>query len=131
MLRTNTKKYAQNIEAYLLGQIDGTDYGVQTDTPQQKINFVFDTYEIEHNYHQNKQRTPNHQQRFADWLSGLPSAISLPHANHKILELAKELQELQGEYPKKTEQRIVENYFSFMSYQIHKLHNKINNNKNQ
>ena len=131
MLRTNTKKYAQNIEAYLLGQIDGTDYGVQTDTPQQKINFVFDTYEIEHNYHQNKQRTPNHQQRFANWLSGLPSAISLPHASHKILELAKELQELQGEYPKKTEQRIVENYFSFMSYQIHKLQDKINNNKNQ
>ena len=131
MLRTNAKKYAQNIEIYLLGQIDGTDYGVQTETPEQKIKFVFDTYETEHNYPQNKQRTPNHQQRFADWLAGLPSAISLPYESHKIIELAKELQELKGEYPKGTEESIIKNYFSFMSYQIHKLQDKINNNKNQ
>ena len=42
MLRTNSKKYLSNMEKYLLGQIDGTEYGTTTDTPEQKINFVFD-----------------------------------------------------------------------------------------
>ena len=114
------------MEKYLLGQIDGTEYGVKTETPKQKINFVFDTYEKEHNYPQNKQRTPNHQQRFSEWLAGLPTVISLPYTNHKILELAKELQEIKTELPKATEESIVKNYFSFMSYHIHKLKDKHN-----
>jgi len=130
MLRTNTKKYAQNIEAYLLGQIDGTEFNTKTDTPKEKINFVFDEFDNQ-DCEYNKRRTPNHQQRFADWLAGLPSAIPIEFTNHGILELARELQELKGEYPKGTQESIIKNYFSFMSYQIHKLQDKINNNKNQ
>ena len=42
MLRTNSKKYLQNIETYILNQIDGADYGTPTETPAQKIKFLLE-----------------------------------------------------------------------------------------
>ena len=90
MLKTNSKKYLSNMEKYLLGQIDGTDYGTPTDTPTQKINFVFDCFKSEFECDYEKRRTPNQQERFSEWLSGLPSCISLPCYYNEIIELAKE-----------------------------------------
>jgi len=118
MLRTNTKKYLANIESHILDSIPtGT-------TPEEKLNFVFDAYEIEHNYEYNKRRTPNHQERFSDWLSGLPSAIGIECNTGSIVELAKELQEMREEYPPKLEARIIANYYSFMALHVMKLRDK-------
>ena len=60
-----------------------------------------------------------------NWLAGLPSAISIPFYYPDIIELAKQLQEVER-YNEKTEQRICENYFNFMAYHILKLNNKLN-----
>tara|TARA_R100001244_G_C5076316_1_gene112695 strand:- start:87 stop:470 length:384 start_codon:yes stop_codon:yes gene_type:complete len=127
MLRTNSKKYLQNIQKYLLGQIDGTDYKIKTETPLEKINFVFDCFEKEYECEYEKRRTPNKQERFAGWLSGLPSAINLPYTHYSILYLSKELQEVKGGFTKEQEKKICSNYFNFMAYQIIKLKDKIIN----
>ena len=124
MLKTNSKKYLANMEKYLLSQINGTDYGTTTDTPTQKINFVFDCFESEFECDYAKRRTPNQQERFAEWLSGLPSCISLPCYYYEIIELAKELQEVDN-YTEKETDRICANYFNFMSYHLHKLRDRI------
>ena len=118
MLRTNTKKYLANIESHILDSIP------QDGTPEEKLNFVFDAYEIEHNYEYNKRRTPNHQERFSDWLQGLPSAISIEWSSAGIIELAKELQEMREEYPPKLEARIIANYYSFIALHVMKLRDK-------
>ena len=83
MLRTNSKKYLDNIQTYLLSAIDGKDYGIKTDTPKEKLDFLFDCFESEFNYKNNQLRYPNFQNRFANWLQGLPSAINIPYQYNK------------------------------------------------
>jgi hypothetical protein len=123
MLRINSKKYLNNIQAYLLSSIDGTEYGIKTDTPKEKLQFLFDCFEVEFNYKNNQLRYPNLQDRFANWLQGLPSAIDLPYQNYKILQLSKILLEVYT-LTEKQEETIINNYWSFMAYHIIKLKNK-------
>ena len=123
MLKTNSNKYLNNIENYILDSIDGTGYGIKTDTPKEKLKFLFDCFEVEFNYKNNQLRYPNFQDRFANWLQGLPSAINIPHQKYKILQLSKILLEVYT-LTEKQEETIVNNYWSFMAYHIIKLKNK-------
>jgi len=119
MLKTNSKKYLQNIQSYILESIDGTDYEVKTETKEQKMQFLFDCFESEYNHAYNKRRYPNLQIRLANWLSGL-SCINLPFYGDDIIKLAKTLLEVDT-LPKKTKERILANYWNHMSYHILKL----------
>jgi len=123
MLRTNSKKYLNNIQNYILDSIDGTEYDIKTETPTEKLQFLFDCFEVEFNYKNNQLRYPNFQDRFANWLQGLPSSISIPHQYNKILELSKNLLEVDT-LTEKLEDQIIKNYWSFMAYHIIKLKNK-------
>ena len=123
MLKTNSKKYLNNIQNYILDSIDGEGYDIKTETPTEKLQFLFDCFEVEFNYKNNKLRYPNLQDRFANWLQGLPSAISIPHQYNKILELSKNLLEVDT-LSEKLEDQIINNYWSFMAFHIIKLKNK-------
>jgi hypothetical protein len=128
MLRTNSKKYLQNIETYILDAINTEDHkinNIDTYTGAQKIAFLMACYNSEYNHKYNVRRYPNEQERFANWLAGLPSVISLPYYGDNIIILAQELQEVEN-FPKATEKRIIENYFNFMAYHIIKVSNKLN-----
>ena len=123
MLKTNSKKYLNNIQSYILDSIDSEGYDIKTETPTEKLKFLFDCFEVEFNYKNNKLRYPNFQDRFANWLQGLPSAIDLPYQNYKILQLSKILLEVYT-LTEKQEETIIKNYWSFMAYHIIKLKNK-------
>ena len=123
MLKNNSKKYLNNIQNYILDSIDGEGYDIKTETPTEKLDFLFDCFEVEFNYKNNKLRYPNLQDRFANWLQGLPSAIDLPHQNYKILELSKNLLEVEN-LGEELENKIINNYWSFMAFHIIKLKNK-------
>ncbi len=123
MLKTNSKKYLNNIQNYILDSIDSEGYDIKTETPTEKLQFLFDCFEVEFNYKNNQLRYPNLQDRFANWLQGLPSAISIPHQYNKILELSKNLLEVYT-LTEKQEETIINNYWSFMAYHIIKLKNK-------
>jgi hypothetical protein len=123
MLRTNSKKYLNNIQNYILDSIDSEGYDIKTETPTEKLDFLFDCFEVEFNYKNNQLRYPNLQDRFANWLQGLPSAIDLPYQYNKILELSKNLLEVDN-LGEELENKIIDNYWSFMAYHIIKLKNK-------
>jgi|SaaInlStandDraft_1057018.scaffolds.fasta_scaffold48547_4 hypothetical protein len=125
MLRTNSKKYLNNIQTYLLNAIDSDGYENKPTTDKEKISFLIDCYNSEYNHAYNVKMYPNEQIRFGNWLSGLPSVLNIPFYPSGILELAKELQEVET-YDKKTEDRICENYFNFMALHILKLNQKLN-----
>ena len=125
MLRTNSKKYLANIQNYLIGAVNTEDYKTEATTDAQKLAFVMSCYDSEFNHKYNAIRYPNEQERFANWLAGLPSVLNIPFYPSKVIELSKKLQEVKT-YDKKTEQRICENYFNFMAYHILKLNNKLN-----
>ncbi len=123
MLKTNSKKYLNNIQNYILDSIDGTEYDIKTETPTEKLQFLFDCFEVEFNYKNNQLRYPNLQDRFANWLQGLPSAINIPHQYNKILELSKKLLEVEN-LGEELENKIIDNYWSFMAFHIIKLKNR-------
>ncbi len=123
MLKTNSKKYLNNIQNYILDSIDGIEYDIKTETPTEKLDFLFDCFEVEFNYKNNQLRYPNLQDRFANWLQGLPSAINIPHQYNKILELSKKLLEVDT-LSEKQENEIIKNYWSFMAFHIIKLKNR-------
>ena len=125
MLRTNSKKYLNNIQTYLIDSVNTEDALHNAITDAEKIAFVMACYESEFNHKFNQARHPNEQTRFANWLAGLPSVLNIPFYNDDIINLAKELQEVET-YAEKMEQRICENYFNFMSYHILKLNQKLN-----
>lgn len=119
MLRTNSKKYLENIRTYLINAIDSEG------TEKEKISFLMECYNSEYNNPYNCSRYPNNQTRLENWLCGLPSAINIPFYYGDIIDLAKELQEVET-YSKKTEETICKNYFNFIAYHILKLNNKLN-----
>ena len=120
MLRTNSKKYLENMHNFVCSAID-----CPATKPADKIKFLFECYESEFKHEYNKRRHPNAQERFANWLAGLPSAISLPCYYSEILDLAKWLQEV-DEYPKRTESQILNNFYNFMAYHILKIKSRYN-----
>lgn len=122
MLKTNSKKYLNNIQNYILDSIDSEGYDIKTETPTEKLEFLFDCFEVEFNYKNNKLRYPNFQDRFANWLQG-GTAIDLPHQNYKILELSKNLLEVEN-LGEELKNKIIDNYWSFMAFHIIKLKNK-------
>ena len=125
MLRTNSKKYIANIQNYLIDAIYTEDHKTEAITDAQKLAFVMSCYNSEFNHKYNAIRYPNEQERFANWLAGLPSVLDIPFKYDGVLKLAKQLQEVET-YNEKTEQRICENYFNFMAYHILKLNQKLN-----
>ena len=132
MLRTNSKKYLANIQKYLIDAVNTEDFKIIKNNSglmpfnedAQKIAFVMSCYNSEFNHKYNKARYPNEQTRFANWLAGLPSVLNIPFYDWDIINLAKELQEVE-KYTEKMAQRICENYFNFMSYHILKLNSEL------
>lgn len=110
----------KKLETYLLSTIDGDGYDVTPETPEQKIKFVFDCFEREFNHRNNRIRYPQLRDRFAQYLMGLPSCISVPFTYNKIIALSKEM----GYYTSIDEDYIIENHFNFMAQNIVKLRDK-------
>ena len=127
MLRTNSKKYLNNIQTYLIDSVNTEDALHNAITDAEKIAFVMACYDSEFNHKYNQARHPNEQTRFANWLAGLPSVLNIPFYNNDIISLAKRLQEVET-YPneKNTTKTIIDNYFNFMAYHILKLNSKLN-----
>lgn len=112
MLKTNSSQYRNNIYTYLLDKIDGTEYQVKTDTPSEKMEFLFTTF-LKEFIHKNNYHLPI-QKNLAEWLSGLPSIIDLPIYNGDVLSLAKSLLETDN-LSEDLEDKIIENYYNHMA----------------
>ena len=121
MLKTNSKQYQTNFKNYILSVIDSEDLPSETMSDKEKINFVMDRFKKEHDHEYNKRKIPNNQKRFGDWLQG--GALNIPMHYDEVLNLAKKLLETDT---LKNEDRIINNYYSFMALQIIRLNEKLN-----
>ena len=123
MLRTNTKKYQENFKNYFLEVLknDCDFFPEYIKTDKDRVNYVFVSFDRTYNYLNNIRRTPNYQERFAEWLQCLP--LNLPYNYNDIIELAKKLYETDQ---LKNEDKIIKNYWLFMAFQIIKLKDNLN-----
>jgi len=119
-MKTNNKLHP--VFNYLLDSIDFEG------SNKDKINFVLSSFNSEYNQEYNKRYIPNLQNRFAEYLQGLPSCINIVFFNYDILQLAKSWESLPVNATEKQEDKILSNYFNFMAVKFFQLckQNKVN-----
>lgn len=117
-LRTNSKEFIRRMDEYLttaLADVDATE----PQTTAQVAAYSKDYFERVSNHAYNLRQYPNTQERLANWLQGLP--FHLPFSWEDIIDLAVRLGTLEPDAPEKKQDRVVDNYYRFMSYHILKF----------
>jgi len=114
----------KKIENYIIDHIDGEGYGVALSTPEEKIDFVMQCFSTEYDNKYNRAVYPNLTDRVADWLQGLPPCINIAFYNREILRLAVEWGSISEGATLKQKDRILDNYWRFMAWQLIKLSNR-------
>lgn len=97
----------------------GEEY--QGETLKESLQNVVDAFDSEYNFDANKRRYKNIQQRFSEWLMGLPSALEIEYRNFAILELAKKWGSIPENATERQEDKIIENWFNFISAKFFQL----------
>lgn len=114
----------KNINEYILSVIDGEGYGLTLESPKQKIDFVYDTFKNEYG-HQIKYYGNNEVRAFSEYLAGLPSCINIEFRNYYIILIAKSLGSIPMDASDKQEQKIISNWFNYISNKFFQLKNKL------
>jgi hypothetical protein len=114
----------KNINEYIISAIDGESYGLQLETPSEKINFVYDTFKSEY-AHQIKYYGGNEIKAFGEYLAGLPSCINIEFRNYYIVLIAKSLGSIPMDASEKQEEKIVSNWFNYVSNKFFQLKKKL------
>ena len=100
-----------NIYNYIIDAIDNSGYSdTELKTPREKVQFLKDTFESEY-----------YPGKLSNWLQGLPSSISLPFNYCDIIELAKRQGTLNDNSTDKEIDKILDNYWNYISMKISEL----------
>lgn len=117
-----TTKQKQQYNTYLLDSIDfdGFDFVAPTNNKEKILKF-FEVFNTEAGYNVGRIGEFN---ALTEYLQGLPSCINIVFTNYDILELAKKYGSLSKNSTDKEDQKILDNYYSFMANNLIKLKNK-------
>lgn len=81
-----SKIQAFQIKKYILDAIDSEDYGIKTETEQEKITFLLTEFKKE----AAGIRIINMQGHFEEWVQGLPSIFNVDYEYSRIIEIGTE-----------------------------------------
>ena len=110
-MKTNNKAFQAHVRAHILDAL--YDYTGPNDD-ESRARRIRDKFESEYDRPDNRRRTPNHQARVAEWLSGLP--LNIAYANCDILALS---ESWHGEsHSEKQAERIVSNWFNLLAFNL-------------
>jgi len=102
-------------EKYIIDSVDweGDDeLKTPPKTDKEKLKYLYDRFKSEYGHEIPR---VGEQRAFANWLAGLPSVMPIPFYNNEILKFAKEMGSLPENATDKQEDRVLENYWNFMS----------------
>ena len=113
-MKLHHTEYKKNYKAYILECIRDEfiwDDFIEKDLSEDDlINYLFNRFYNEYGFQ--IPRTGK-QKAMAEWLSGL--AIAIPHRYSDVIELAVEMGSIDENPSEALEDRVIENYFSFMA----------------
>lgn len=112
-MKTNNKLHP--VFAYLMEAINFKGSNVE------KLHSVLIAFNEEYNFDNNKRRLPNLQNRFADWLQGAPSSISIEYWNDEIIKLAVKWGAIPENATENQQYKIISNYYNFMACKFFQL----------
>lgn len=111
----------QVVYQYILDSIDSSEYGVDTPTDKEKLQFLFDMFKNEQGY--NIGRMGLHG-AFMEWIQGLPSSFNIDFNNYDILQLAKKWGSLPANATERQEDKILANYWNLITVNTFQLFRK-------
>jgi hypothetical protein len=122
-METMTKrvKLDRTAKEYILDAIDSEGYEIRTETEAEKIAFLADTFQKEYGFAIKRYGA---QKALAEWIMGLPSAFNIDFENYKILQIAVEWGSLPKDYTEKQADKILANWFNFISAKTLQLFRK-------
>ena len=119
------------IYKYIIDSINWTDQGfnLKTEpvTDTERLQWLYDTFLLEKWKVENIKRYHHHNiyKGFTDWLQGLPSSFHIAWNYHDIIELAKKTGALPDSPTEKEEDKIIDNYWNYITnktFQLFKKH---------
>ena len=102
-------KYKRNYFNYLMECLSGYDEYTGT-RPKDILEYIFKRFYSEYSY--NIERSGKHR-AMTDWLQGL--ALPIPFYNDEIIQLAKNMGSIRKNASERTQEKVIENYFSFFA----------------
>lgn len=120
-MKITTKELNKKAYKYIVSCIDSESYDVKTTDTRSKLEFLYNTFTSEHGY-ENAQ--VGEYKSFTNWILGIPSALDIEFANYKIVELAKKWGSLDKNATESQEQKIIDNYWNFITVKTFQLFRK-------
>ena len=103
------------VNTYILNAIDGEGYGKVLNTNAEKLQFLADRYKSEYSFPYNLRRYGSHQICFQNWIMGLPSCFNVDFENYRIVEIAKEWNDLNEQSTERQIDKIINNWFNYIA----------------
>lgn len=125
MEKTLTKRMAldRNVKEYIVQAIDSEGYEAngQIVSDEDKLAFLKDTFIKEYGWAVERY---GEYRAFKEWLQGLPSCFNVDFENYKIIQIAVKWGSIPADYTEKQADRILENWFSFITVKTFQLFRK-------
>ena len=110
------------IENYILEAIDSSGYDASPETPEDKVEFLLNTFESEYSWSIDRNGKFN---AFIDWLQGLPSCFNIAFTYSDVIDLAKRQGSLMHNATEKQEDNFCEKYYRYMTVRVFELYRKL------
>lgn len=115
--------------AYILNAIDGDGYQVELSTPASKVAFAYECFKSEYWHAENQRYYRNNEiEGFKNWLMGLPSSIHVAFSHFDIINIAKDWGSIPANSTERQEDKIIDNWFNFISVKFFQLKKQIDVN---
>lgn len=120
-----TKQIKEAFNEYLLKAISTEDYNLKIEpvTNKERLQFLYNTFKAEFG-HEIKQY--GQYKAFNDWIQGLPTAFKILFRNNEIIEYTETLYKCK--LTEKEKEKILNNWFNFVTTKTFKLFEKYNIN---
>lgn len=109
------------IKQYIIDCIDPEAYDEKAETDEEKLKFLYKTFKSEKQWHIDQ---IGEGKAFEDWIRGLPTVFNIEWTNHDIIELAKKQGSLSANPTDKEENKILENYWNYITVNTFQLFKK-------
>lgn len=123
------KEVAEIVKAYILNCIPSNedilnDWSKTTTSDKDRLQFVFDCFNSEYNYTQNKKAYPNRRQRLSEWFKGLPSCFNLAFENYEIIRLSIEWGFIPADATDRKKEDTINNWWQRMAFNLIRIAEK-------
>lgn len=125
IITKGAKESAKKARQHIIESITWDGYEVETEpkTDEEKLIFLHKTFLAEYGWAVDRFGLSI---AIKEWLQGLPTVCTIAFYNHEILELGKEWGSLPENATEKQEDKILDNYWNYMSNQIRVMWNRLN-----